>query len=82
MSEQELNHLHHRENTDFQNCDDIIFRASCVAAVLSIQPIPFLENFNLIATHLYMILKISERFELEVNLKESSKIFAELITPL
>lgn len=65
-----------------QESEDIVFRSSCVAAILSIQPLPLLENFNLTAVHLYMILRISSTFWNELSLKESSKIFSDLIAPL
>ncbi len=74
--------LKQTDDSRLKECEEIVFRSSCVAAILSLQPLPFLENFNLVAVHLYMILRISSKFERKLSLKDSSKIFGELIAPL
>ncbi len=82
LSKKEVNSIS-RQHTQFeQECDDIIFKTSCVAAILSAQPIPFLENFHLVGVQLYMLMKLSETLWLPISMKESSKIFLEVITPL
>ena len=82
MPEDEVKNLQNRKDIIFKECDEIIFRASCVAAILSVQPIPFLDSFHLIAVHLYMILHIGRKFRKDMHLSDASKIFRELITPL
>jgi len=82
IAEEEVKNLQNRRDILFKECDEIIFRASCVAAVLSIQPIPFIDSFHLLAVHLYMILHIGRKFRRDMHLSDASKIFRELITPL
>ena len=82
IPEEEVKNLQNRKDILFKECDEIIFRASCVAAVLSIQPIPFIDSFHLIAVHLYMILHIGRKFRKDMHLSDASKIFRELIAPL
>lgn len=66
----------------FESCDELVFRASCVAALLMLQPIPFIESYNIIAVHLYMVIKLSQKFGRPVNLQSGGKIFLEIVTPL
>ena len=82
ISDEEVKNLQNKKDIIFKQCDEIIFRASCVAAVLSLQPIPFIDSFHLIAVHLYMILHIGRKFRKDMHLSDASKIFRELITPL
>lgn len=82
ISDEEIKRIKNRDDSTIMQCEDVVFRSSCVAAILSLQPLPFLENFNLVALHLYMILRISAKFEREISLRESSKIFSELVAPL
>jgi len=82
ISEEMIKLLKDSHDSHLQECEDIVFRSSCVAAILSVQPLPFLENFNLVAVHLYMIVRISAKFDKNLSLKDSSKVFQELIAPL
>ena len=82
ITEQEIAELHTSTEARLKECNDIIFRASCVAAVLSVQPIPFIDSFHLLAVHLYMILHIGRKFDTTLHLSDTSKIFRELIAPL
>lgn len=82
ISDELIDSLKHSEDSRLKECEELVFRSSCVAAILSVQPLPFLENLNLVAIHLYMILKIAAKFDQSLSLKESSKIFSELIAPL
>ena len=82
LPEEDVKNLQNRRDILFKECDEIIFRASCVAAVLSLQPIPFIDSFHLIAVHLYMILHIGRKFRKDMHLSDTSKIFRELIAPL
>lgn len=70
------------KTTMLQECDEIVFRSACVAALLSLQPIPLLDSYNILCVHLYMILKISGKFGRRVSLNSGSKIFLEIISPL
>ena len=65
-----------------QECDEIVFRSSCVAALLSLQPIPLIDTYNILCVHLYMILKLSGKFGRRVSLNSGSKIFLEIVSPL
>lgn len=47
-----------------------------------LQPIPFIESYNIIAVHLYMVIKLSQKFGRPVNLQSGGKIFLEIVTPL
>ncbi|MCH8518274.1 hypothetical protein LAT59_00715 [Candidatus Gracilibacteria bacterium] len=82
ITEEEIQALHNTDETRLKECDVIIFRASAVAAVLSVQPIPFIDNFHLLAVHLYMILHIGRKFRNDMHLADAGKIFRELIAPL
>lgn len=82
ISDEMVEALKKTEDSRLKECEEIVFRSSCVAAILSVQPLPFLENLNLVAVHLYMIVRISAKFERKLSLKESSHIFSELIAPL
>jgi len=82
ISDELLKTLKAFQDSRLKECDDIVFTSSCVAAVLSVQPLPFLENLNLLAVHLYMIIRISQKFDKTLNLKQSSQVLAELIAPL
>jgi len=62
ISKQEIELLRDRDDSELKIAEDIVFRASCVAAILSVQPLPFLENLNLVAAHLYIIVRISHIF--------------------
>jgi len=82
LEEEEIKNLQNRRDTLLRECDEIIFRASAVAAVLSIQPVPFADSLHLLAVHLYMILHIGRKFREDIYLTDASKIFRELIAPL
>lgn len=82
ISKQEIELLRDRDDSELKIAEDIVFRASCVAAILSVQPLPFLENLNLVAVHLYMIVRISHIFWKHLDVKQGSQIFWELIAPL
>ena len=82
MSPEDINNLSKPKDNKLERCDDIVFRASCVAAILSVQPIPFIEWVNIIGVHLYMIVKLSQVLEMQVTLRKSSKIFTDIAAPL
>jgi hypothetical protein len=39
--------------------DDIIFKVSSVAFLLTIQPLPFVDNYTLVILHLYLLKEIA-----------------------
>ncbi len=82
ISPEEIGKLYHLDENRLKECDEIIFRASAVAAVLSVQPIPFIDNFHLLAVHLYMILYIGKKFRKDMYLADASQVFREFIAPL
>lgn len=75
ISTQSIEKISHE---NYENCDKIVFTSSCVAAVFSVSPIPFIESFNIIAVHLYMIVKISVELGEGVSLRKASKIFLQI----
>lgn len=82
LTENERKELHSTEDSRLESCENIIFRASCVAAILTAQPIPFLENLNIIAVHLYMLIHIAAKFEKNLTVKEAGKIFMTIVASL
>jgi uncharacterized protein (DUF697 family) len=82
ISKQEILDINSDKRTLLQECDIIVFRSACVSAILSSQPVPFIENFNIIGVHLYMIVKISQKLERSITLRSSSKICKEVISPI
>jgi len=59
ISKEELSKLISQKHSLYKECDTLIYQASCVSAILSAQPIPFVESFNIIGIHLFMIMKIN-----------------------
>jgi uncharacterized protein (DUF697 family) len=82
ISQQDILKIAWNKKSLLKECETIVFQSACVSAILSSQPIPFIENFNVIGVHLYMIVKISQKLERWVTLKSSSKICKEVISPL
>jgi len=48
ISKTEIESLANKDDTLLQECDTIVFRAACVSAILSAQPLPFVEGFNIV----------------------------------
>lgn len=46
--------------------EDIIFKISAVTAIVSIQPIPFLDIYSSVPLHMYMIQAIGKQYGLEL----------------
>ena len=82
ITKDQIDSLNTDTDTLLKECDDIVFKSACVSAILSAQPIPFIESFNVVGVHLYMILKLSQKLERGVSLRSGSKIFSEVISPL
>lgn len=70
------------KRTLLEECDVIVFRSACVSAILSSQPVPFIENFNIIGIHLYMTVKLSQKMERGITLRSSWKIIKEVVSPV
>ncbi len=79
-------HLNSKEYDEvdklLKDCDELVFRSSCVAALLSLQPIPIIDSYNIVWVHLYMILKLATKFEKKIQLRSASQIFLEIVSPL
>lgn len=71
-----------QDQTLLQECDEIVFRSSCVAALLSLQPIPIIDSYNIVGIHLYMILRLSSKFNQQLTTKSAGRIFLEIVSPL
>jgi len=82
ISCEELSKVLILNNSLYKECDTLIYRSACVSAILSAQPIPFVESFNIIGIHLYMIIKISSKFWKPVSLQWAKKIFQDIVAPL
>jgi uncharacterized protein (DUF697 family)/class 3 adenylate cyclase len=62
--------------------DDVIFNFSSVAAVISIQPLPFINISPIFLIQIYMILKIGKIYGVNIDEKMSYSIFISLISLL
>lgn len=82
ISHEEIYDVMRKSNSLYRQGDSIVYQCACVSAILSAQPIPFVENFNVIGIHLFMIMKLSAKFWKPVNLLSAKKIFTDIITPL
>lgn len=59
--------------------DDTIFKFSSVAAILWIQPIPFLDVYSVLPFHIYLLKEIAKKYSIEINTKESKEILTTVI---
>lgn len=59
--------------------DDTIFNFSSVAAILWIQPIPFLDVYSILPFHIYLLKEIAKKYSIEINTKESKEILTTVI---
>lgn len=82
ISDSEMKEVKNIQKSILEECHTIIFRAACVSAILSAQPLPFLESLNIVGIHLYMIIKISQKFWEPVNLRWAKDIFMKIIPQL
>lgn len=82
ISNKEISWVLQKSSSLYKDCDTIVYQSACVSAILSAQPLPFIESFNIIGIHLYMIMKISQKFWRPVNLQSGKKIFTDVISPL
>jgi len=82
MTQKEILDLDTSHSSLLEECDKIVFRSACVSAILSAQPLPFIESFNIVGVHLYMIVKLSQKLERGVTLRSWSQIYKEMVAPL
>lgn len=54
--------------------DNLIFNYSSVAAILWIQPIPFLDWYTVLPFHIYMLNEIAKKYGLKLTKEESKEI--------
>ncbi|MDD3144963.1 MAG: adenylate/guanylate cyclase domain-containing protein [Candidatus Gracilibacteria bacterium] len=59
--------------------DNTIFKFSSVAAILGIQPIPFLDVYSVLPFHIYLLKEIAKKYSIEINTKESKEILTTVI---
>lgn len=60
--------------------DELIFNCSSVSALLWLQPIPFLDTYNLIPVHIYMLMKIAHIYWEELDTKSAFSLFKKIIS--
>ncbi|QFR39141.1 DUF697 domain-containing protein [Candidatus Gracilibacteria bacterium 28_42_T64] len=66
--------------TKIKKIDDTIFKFSSVAAILGVQPIPFLDTYSVLPFHLYLLQEISHSYGIELNKDESKEIFTTILS--
>jgi len=59
--------------------DNTIFKFSSVAAILWIQPIPFLDVYSVLPFHIYLLKEIAKKYSIEINTTESKEIITTVI---
>lgn len=60
--------------------DELIFNCSSVWALLWLQPIPFLDSYNLIPVHIFMLMKIAHIYGEELDTKSAFSLFKKIIS--
>lgn len=58
--------------------ENIIFRISAVTAIVSIQPVPFLDIYTSAPLHMYMIQSIGKQYGLELHIKDIKEILGTI----
>jgi uncharacterized protein (DUF697 family) len=66
-------------NNSIKNIDSIIFKFASVAAVLWIQPIPFLDVYALLPLHLYLLNQIAKEYWIKLNQSDSKEILTTIM---
>ncbi len=62
-----------------KDIDDTIFKFSAVAAIIWIQPIPFLDIYSVLPFHLYLLNEIAKKYNIKLTIKESKEIMTTII---
>ncbi len=62
-----------------EEIDDTIFKFSAVAAILWIQPIPFLDIYSVLPFHLYLLKEIAKKYNIKITKKESKEVMTTVV---
>ena len=62
-----------------KEADEVIFTAASVWALLGIQPIPFLDTFNLVPIHAYMLIRIAKIYGHNLDIHEAIELTKKMI---
>lgn len=63
-----------------KDADEVIFTAASVWGLLGIQPIPFLDTFNLVPIHAYMLIRIANIYGVKLGVDEALDFSKKMIT--
>jgi len=58
--------------------EDTIFKISAVTAIVSIQPVPFLDIYSSVPLHMYMISSIGKKYGIELQITDIKEILSSL----
>lgn len=58
--------------------EDTIFKISAVTAIVSIQPVPFLDIYSSVPLHMYMIHSIWKSYGFDLHMKDVKEILASI----
>ncbi|MDD2907501.1 MAG: adenylate/guanylate cyclase domain-containing protein [Candidatus Gracilibacteria bacterium] len=59
--------------------DNTIFKFSSVAAIVGIQPIPFLDIYSVLPFHIYLLKEIAKKYGIKITQNESKEIMTTVI---
>lgn len=62
-----------------EKIEKLIFKVSSIWALISVQPIPLLDIYNLLALQIYLLKEISKIYEIDLTKEESKKILFKII---
>lgn len=65
--------------TKINDIDDTIFKFSAVAAILWIQPIPFLDIYSVLPFHIYLLKEIAKKYWVKITINESKEILTTIV---
>ena len=66
-------------NESIKNIDSLIFKFASVAAVLWIQPIPFIDAYALLPLHLYLLNQIAKEYGIKLSKSDSKEIITTVM---
>lgn len=80
LSRPNLNTWHSSEYANkVKEADEIIFTCASVWALLWIQPIPFIDSFNLVPLHIYMLIRIAYVYGVKLSVDEAMNLSKTMI---
>ena len=59
--------------------NDLIFKISAIWALISTQPIPLIDIYNLLALQIYLLIEISKKYWIKLSITESKDILFNII---